>query len=292
MADRTALITGTSTGIGEACAARLAADGWRVYAGVRKEDDGERLVAAHEGDIVPILLDVTDQATIDAAVERIGAERGALDGVVNNAGIGIGGPTEIVEVDEWRRQFEVNLIGAVAVTRATFGLVEIANGRFVHIGSIAGRVAAPGMGPYAASKHALSGFNWALRAELSRLGRMSSSVVEPGEIKTAIWGKAQQTIDDTTAALERSGLTAKYTWLLEMSTGFLAEANEKAIEPERVAEAVEHALTAKRPKARYLVGTDAKIQSAISRLPDRGREFALGKAHGLYIRNGRKLRAG
>jgi NAD(P)-dependent dehydrogenase (short-subunit alcohol dehydrogenase family) len=285
------LITGTSTGIGEACVKRLAAEGWHVYAGVRRAEDGDRLVAAHTGTIVPLILDVTDHATIDAAVERIRGERGALDGVVNNAGIGVGGPIELIEVDEWRRQFEVNVIGVVAVTRATFPLVDAANGRFVHIGSIAGRVAAPGLGPYAASKHAVAAINWSLRSELGHIGRMNSSVVEPGEIKTAIWGKAEQEMQSMDDDLAAAGRTERYEWLTNMYAGFLAEAKAKAIDADRVADAVEHALTAKRPKARYLVGTDAKLQSAISRLPDRAREFALGKGHQLYIKNGRKLRA-
>ncbi len=281
MADNTVLITGTSTGIGEACVTRLAAGGWRVYAGVRRTEDGERLVAQVAGDVVPVILEVTDQATIDASVDLIRNERGSLNGVVNNAGIGVGGPIEIIEMEEWRRQFDVNVLGLVAVTRATFPLVDAANGRFVHIGSISGRVAAPGLGPYSATKHAVAAINWSLRAELARVGRMNSSVVEPGEIKSAIWDKGKAQMAAITEQLERLDRSDRYDWLLDMVTGFFAEAEEKAIEPDRVAEAVEHALTAKRPKARYLVGTDARIQAAVSRLPDRAREAALTKGHNL-----------
>ena len=160
----------------------------------------------------------------------------------------------------------------------------------VHIGSIAGRVASPGLGPYAATKHSVAALNWSLRAELARVGRMNSSVVEPGEIKTAIWDKAPPQIDDTVEKLERAGLMARYEWLLDMIRGFVAEANEKAIDPDKVAEAVEHALTSKRPKARYLIGTDAKVQAKLALLPDRAREFALSKLHAIYIKNGAKLR--
>ena len=121
---------------------------------------------------------------------------------------------------------------------------------------------------------------------------MNSSVVEPGEIKTAIWDKAPQQIGDNAEKVERAGLTARYQWLLDMYRAFVAEANEKAIEPDKVAEAVEHALTSKRPKARYLVGVDAKVQAKIALLPDRAREFALSRLHALYIKNGVELRPG
>ena len=292
MAQRSVLITGSSTGIGEACTARMAAAGWRVYAGVRKAADGERLVTTHSGDIEPVIIDVCDQASIDAAIAHITASGTGLHGLVNNAGISGGGPVEVLDVEDWRQAFETNFFGLLAVTKAAFPLIDAADGRFVHIGSIAGRVAAPGLGPYAATKHSVAALNWSLRAELARIGRMHSSVVEPGEIKTAIWDKAPQQIDENVEKLERAGLTARYEWLLDMIRGFVAEANQKAIDPDKVAEAVEHALTSKRPKARYLIGIDAKVQAALALLPDRAREFALSKAHGMYIKNGAKLRPG
>ena len=292
MAQRAVLVTGSSTGIGEACTARMAAAGWRVYAGVRRPADGERLMASHAGDIEPLIIDVCDQASIDAAIAHITASGTGLHGLVNNAGISGGGPVELLEVEDWREVFETNFFGLLAVTKAAFPLIDAADGRFVHIGSIAGRVAAPGLGPYAATKHSVAALNWSLRAELARVGRMNSSVVEPGEIKTAIWDKAPRQIDDNVERLERAGLTARYEWLLDMIRGFVAEANEKAIDPDKVAEAVEHALTAKRPKARYLIGIDARVQAALALLPDRAREFALSKAQTIYINNGVKLRPG
>jgi NAD(P)-dependent dehydrogenase (short-subunit alcohol dehydrogenase family) len=292
MAQRSVLITGSSTGIGAACVARMAAAGWRVYAGVRRPADGEHLVASQPGDIEPVIVDVCDQASIDAAIDHIATSGTGLHGLVNNAGISAGGPVEVLDVEDWRDAFETNFFGLLAVTKAAFPLIDAADGRFVHIGSIAGRVAAPGLGPYAATKHSVAALNWALRAELARVGRMTSSVVEPGEIKTEIWTKALRQIDDNVERLERVGRMARYEWLLDMYRGFVAEANEKAIEADRVAVAVEHALTSKRPKARYLVGTDARIQSIIALLPDRAREFALSKAHGVYIKNGAALRPG
>ena len=146
MAQRSVLITGSSTGIGEACTARMAAAGWRVYAGVRKPADGERLVASHPGDIEPVIIDVCDRASIDAAIAHITASGTGLHGLVNNAGISGGGPVEVLDVEDWRKVFETNFFGLLAVTKAAFPLIDAADGRFVHIGSIAGRVAAPGLG--------------------------------------------------------------------------------------------------------------------------------------------------
>ena len=292
MAQRAVLITGSSTGIGEACTARLADAGWKVYAGVRRREDGDRLTAAYSGDIEPVIVDVCNQGSIDAAIAHIAATGVGLDALVNNAGVGAGGPVEMLDVDDWRAVFETNFFGLVAMTKAAFPLIDDADGRFVHIGSIAGRVASPGMGPYAASKHAVAALNWSLRAELAGIGRMKSSVVEPGEIKTAIWDKAEAQVDDNMKRLEAGGLTERYRWLTDMFRGFLAHANARAIEPEKVADAVEHALTSKRPKARYLVGADAKIQSKLALLPDRAREFALGKAQGIFMKNGREIHDG
>lgn len=289
MAKQTVLITGTSTGIGEACTSRLAAAGWKVYAGVRRPEDGDRLTAAHLGDIEPVIIDVCKPDSIDATIAHITAAGSGLNALVNNAGVGQGGPVELLDVDDWREVFETNFFGLIALTKAAFPLIDASDGRFVHIGSIAGRIAMPGMGPYAASKHAVSALNWSLRGELAQIGRMKSSVIEPGEIKTAIWGKAEQQVPEATQRLANAGLSERYKWLIDMFQGFVAEANEKAIEPDKVAEAVEKALTAKRPRARYVVGTDARISSKIALLPDRVREFALGKAQDLYVKNGKKI---
>ena len=194
MAQKVVLITGTSTGIGEACVARQAAAGWRVYAGVRKPEDGERLVSSISGDVVPVIIDVTKREDIDRVLEQIDAEAGLLHGLVNNAGIAVGGPVETLTDEDWRWQFDVNFFSLVTLSRAALPLIDNGNGRFVHVGSIAGRLATEGLGPYAASKFAVQAFNWVLRAELAQNTKMSSSVVEPGEIKTAIWDKADESM--------------------------------------------------------------------------------------------------
>lgn len=271
MPDKSVLITGSSTGIGAACAQRLAGSGWRVYAGVRRDVDGHRLRGTTDGDLVPVLLDIADRDGIDRVIARIDDEAGSLDGLVNNAGIGVGGVVETLSDADWQRQFDVNFFGLVAMTRAAMPLVSRAGGRFVHIGSIAGRVAAAGLAPYAASKHAVEAFNWALRGELDRTA-MTSSVVEPGEIKTPIWDKADVQLREFAEMLDDHDLHGRYGYMIARQTGFVEEGRTKGVDADQVAKAVEHALTARRPKARYLVGTDAKAMAFVAKLPDRVRE--------------------
>ncbi len=289
MADRTVLITGTSTGIGEACAARQARSGWRVYAGVRRPEDGERLASTIDGEVIPVILDVTNREHIDKVLAQIQAEAGSLNGLVNNAGIGVGGPVELVPDEDWRRQFDVNFFALVTLTREAMPLVDKAGGRFVHIGSVAGRITAAGLGPYGASKHAVEGFNWALRGELARNTNMTSSVIEPGEIKTAIWDKAEGEVAEAERRIRAAGREDRYGFIIDGNRGFIEEGREKGIDPDKVAAAVEHALTARRPKARYLVGPDAKAVGVFARLPDRLRERLLDLNSRRLERAGRKL---
>jgi NAD(P)-dependent dehydrogenase (short-subunit alcohol dehydrogenase family) len=290
MAQETVLITGTSTGIGAACVSRQAAAGWKVYAGVRKVEDGEHLVETLDGDIVPVLIDVTKREDIDKVLAQIRAEVGSLDGLVNNAGVAAGGAIELITGEEWRRHFDVNFFSLVTLTREAMPLVDAADGRFVHIGSIAGRISNAGLAPYCASKHAVGAFSQALRGELRRNTKMNSSVIEPGEIKTAIWDKAEALIADVDAQLREADRLARYQFLLDGQRGFAVEGAARGVEPDKVAKAVEHALTARRPKARYLVGPDAKAVGVLSRLPDRLREPLLALNDRRLERAGRKLR--
>lgn len=274
---RSVLISGTSTGIGAAAVARLAGHGWRVYAGVRRPEDGERLTSEIEGEVVPVILDVTDRAHIAAALARIDDEVGRLEGLVNNAGIAVGGPVELLSDDDWQRTFDVNLFGLVALTREAFPLVRRAGGRFVHIGSIEGRIGSGGVAPYTASKHAVEGFNWALREELSR-SKMTSSVVEPGLIATSIWDKGDESIAAFEARLDADpDADARYRFLVDTNRGFAADGHNRGIDADRVAKAIEHALTSRHPRARYLVGLDAEgVGNLVTRLPDRAREALMG----------------
>jgi NAD(P)-dependent dehydrogenase (short-subunit alcohol dehydrogenase family) len=266
---KSVLITGASTGIGEAIALRLAEKGWRVFAGVRRDDDGERLRKESGGIIEPVIIDVTNAEQIAAAVDQIG---GSLDALVNNAGIGVGGPVEFLSIDEWRRQLEVNFVGQIAVTQAFLPSLRAASaGRIVFIGSICGRVAQPMMGPYTASKHAMEALAETLRHELRPFG-IKTVLIEPGAIATPIWGKA----NESAAQLERDlppEALQQYGDQVEGVKKGLEQTAKRATSPEKVAEVVERALTTARPRARYLVGTDAKVMGSLLRvLPDSTRD--------------------
>ena len=270
------LITGSSTGIGEACALHLDRLGWTVYAGVRKEADADDLRRKASARLTPVIIDVTDQSQIDAVAKQIEADSGRLDGLVNNAGIGRGGPLEYLELDEWRTQLEVNVVGQVAVTKAMLPLIRPANGRVVFIGSIGGRLGSPLMGPYNASKFAIEGIGHALRQELKPKG-IHVSIIEPGAIRTEIWHKAQDTMDRLRSELPAIALE-EYAEPLETFAKGLAMNAKNAVAPLVVAKAVEHALTAKRPRTRYLVGKDAKAVGALGRiLPDRALDTIVAK---------------
>ncbi len=178
---KTVLITGASTGIGEACALWLQDRGYRVFAGVRKSTDAEALQQKSKGHLTPVLLDVADEASIREAVQFVLTQEPKLEGLVNNAGIAVAGPLEFVPLQELRRVLEVNVVGQVAVTQAFLPLLREARGRVVLMSSISGRVAAPLMGPYAASKFALEAIGDALRRELAPWG-IEVSIIEPGNL--------------------------------------------------------------------------------------------------------------
>ncbi len=262
MAERSVLVTGASSGIGAACAERLARDGWRVFAGVRAEG------AAPAG-TTELLLDVTDGDAIAHAAEAVG-ER--LDGLVDNAGIALAAPLEYLPLDELRRQLEVNIVGQLAVTQALLPAIRAARGRIVLVGSIAGTSALPFLGPYAISKFGLEALADSLRVELAPDG-IHVSIIRPGTIATPIWSKPQPIADMLSPeAIERYGSR------LDAMRSFAAARAAKAAPVESVVKAIEHALTDEHPKARYLVGRDAHIRAAIERLPDRLRDRVIRRA--------------
>ncbi len=262
---RTALVTGASSGIGSACALRLSGDGWRVFAGVRRARDAP---AGTE----EIRLDVTNADEIRAASERIGE----LDALVNNAGIAISMPLEFVPLEELRRQFDVNVVGQVAVTQAFLPQLRRSRGRIVFVGSIAGRSALPFLGAYAASKHALAAVAATLRLELRPFG-IAVSIVEPGSIRTPIWAKSSE----LAASLARDAPPALRDLYGERIAAFGRVARErgaKGAPAEAVARVVEKLLTSDRPPTRKLVVRDAKLRAGFERLPPRVRDSVYERA--------------
>jgi len=280
-----ALITGASTGIGRATALRLCASGWTVLAGVRDPAAGERLAAdaGAAGELVPLALDVTDAEQVDAAAARVReqaarpgvARAGGLDALVNNAGIGVGGPLELISAEDLRRQFEVNVLAQVAVTQALLpalrgdrtarGTPTHTGGRIVFVSSIGGRVALPFAAPYTASKHAVEAFGDALRVELRSSG-VQVALVEPGSVATPIWEKARGEAQSVSIPPE---LEREYGQVPAAMSKVIEDTARRGVPPERVAETIERALNARRMRARYLVGADARAQLLMKRLlPD------------------------
>jgi NAD(P)-dependent dehydrogenase (short-subunit alcohol dehydrogenase family) len=242
--ERACLVSGASSGIGEACALRLARSGWLVYAGVRRAGD------APPG-TTEVILGVTDAGSIAAAAARV--ER--LDGLVNNAGISVAVPLEALPLEQLRNQLEVNVVGQLAVTQAFLPHLRRSRGRIVNVGSISGRSALPFLGAYAASKFALEAFTDSLRVELAPWG-IWVSIVEPGTIATPIWRKGAALADEIAAGADPATIEL-YRPAMEAFRRAAAERARHGIPADEVAKAVEHALGAATPKARYLVGADA-----------------------------------
>jgi NAD(P)-dependent dehydrogenase (short-subunit alcohol dehydrogenase family) len=276
------VITGASTGIGEACALELDRRGFRVFAGVRAESAAEKLRAKASSRLTPVLIDVTDGATITAAAAVVGTAVGeaGLAGLVNNAGIAVAGPLELLPIDALRQQLEVNVIGQVAVIQAFLPLLRLARGRVVNISSVSGGLSAPYLGAYCASKFALEAITDALRLELRDWG-IGVSSVEPGPIATPIWEKSTRVGNQLTERVAPNRLA-----LYEADLAALREAVSRsartAAPVDRVVRAVVHALRAKRPKTRYFLGWSVRVCfKGMKMLPDRVRDWIVRKQMGL-----------
>jgi NAD(P)-dependent dehydrogenase (short-subunit alcohol dehydrogenase family) len=267
---RNVLVTGASSGIGEATVHRLAGLGMRVFAAVRDPADGEevRTQAHGAGPVVPVVLDVRDEVSIARALEEVRESVGGegLAGLVNNAGEGIPGPLEMIDRAQLREQLEVNVVGQVAVTQAALPLLRQARGRIVFVGSIGGKVAVPFAGPYHASKYAIEAIGDCLRQELAPDG-IAVAIVEPGPISTGIWDKAAERIDDL---LTRTPEVDRYRERLVDLRESLRSADAKGGSPDDVAQVVAKALTASSPATRYPVGAAATLASAVKPwIPDK-----------------------
>jgi NAD(P)-dependent dehydrogenase (short-subunit alcohol dehydrogenase family) len=274
MAAGTVLVTGASTGIGEATVLHLRELGFDPVGAVRKDEDAKRLEA--QG-VRTVRIDVTDADQIAAAREELG-EIG-LAGLVNNAGIAVAAPLEFIPLDRLRQQLEINLIGQVAVTQAFLPALRRAGGRIVNVSSIGGRVALPLVSPYNASKFALEGLSDSLRRELRGQG-VDVILIEPGGVKTPIWNKANRLADEMIGdelPPEAERLYGRMIEKVRAETVKIQE--ERGIEPREVAVAIGTALTARRPRTRYLVGRDAKIRGPMAKIvPDRLMDRLIGRA--------------
>ena len=264
VASGTVLVTGASSGIGEATAFHLRELGFDPVAAVRKDEDAERLAGSG---LRTVRMDVTDVDSIAAARAELGD--GPLAGLVNNAGIAVAAPLEFLPLDQLRHQLEVNLVGQLAVTQRFLPVLRAARGRIVNVSSIGGRVALPLVGAYHASKFALEAISDTLRRELLSQG-VDVIVIEPGGVKTPIWRKGDELAAELTSDLPPEGERLYGPLIAAIRKETAKIATETGIEPREVAEAIGRALTARRPRARYLVGRDAKMRApAAAVLPAR-----------------------
>lgn len=259
------LVTGASTGIGRACALHLDQLGYRVFAGVRKVEDGADLQRSASGKLQWLFLDIIDDESIRQAQELIGARAGqqGLAGLVNNAGVAVASPLEFIPLAEFRRQIEINVIGQLQVTQAFLPMLRKGSGRLVFIGSISGRVTTPMLGPYSASKFALNAMADALHRELMPWG-VHVAVVEPGRIATPIWDKSIRSAQELRNRLPR-GAEQYYGATMDILEKRTATKNG-GTPVEAVSQAVVHALGAPKPKRRYLIGRDARLGALMARL--------------------------
>jgi hypothetical protein len=284
---RSAVVTGVSSGIGLATARVLAARGFRVFGSVRKASDAAPLAAELGESFTPLVFDVTDAVAVAAAAEAVGRALGGdgLAGLVNNAGIAVPGPLELLPLEDFRRQLEVNLVGPLAVAKAFLPLLGAdprragPPGRIVNVSSVAGRSGAPFLGAYVAAKHGLEGLSESLRRELMIHG-IDVVIVAPGAIVTPIWEKG--------AAEDASGAAGTpYAEPLRRFRAYALETGRAGLPPERVGEVIHEALTAARPKVRYAVIPDRLRTWTLPmllprRLVDRfiARGLGLGRAGG------------
>lgn len=257
----TVLVTGATRGIGRTTAIRLATNGWDVFAGVRRAQDGEELRGVAPARISPVILDITDADQVASLEEALPAD---LNAVVNNAGIVVGGPVEAVPLSELRRQLEVNVVGQVAVTQALLPRLRRSRGRVVFVSSLSGRVATPLTGPYNASKFALEAVADALRMEVAPWG-IRVALVEPAQTDTDMWRQADGDLESTVALLspQHRELYGKH---IDGYRKMIPRSQRMAKPAETVAATIEKALTDRRPRARYVVGRPAKIQAALARM--------------------------
>lgn len=269
------LITGASSGIGKACALALANRGVHVFSAVRSEKDLQRLANEGSDNLTPIILDVISASSIAASVATITPALNGKHfiGLVNNAGVMVSGPLEFVSQQDLQTQLDVNVVGQMAVTRAFLPLLREYHGRIVNIGSTSGHIPSAFTGPYCASKFALRALTDVLRMELRPFG-IHVAMLEPGVIATPIWEKVIAAEDKLASAMTSKG-GKLYGPALAERRQLLTRLNSSGSSPEKVSDAVLHALLSPRPKKRYVIGSGTRIKLAIAKLLPDGLRDAL-----------------
>lgn len=274
------VITGASTGMGEHCALGLDKLGYRVFAGVRKPEDGERLKGAASGQLTPLLIDVVNESQVKEAartVEQALAGR-PLTALWNNAGISVNAPLEFIALDDLRRQLDVNVIGQVAATQAFLPMIRKSKGRILITGSIGGFFTTPMLTPYCMSKYAMEAMADGLRRELRRFG-VHVVLLEPGGIQSKIWEKG---IGESETFIKNAPpeMMEIYGWLVNALRRVAPQMEKRSKSPQDVLDCVIHALESPRPKTRYRMGANSTVQKIIATLPDRWQDALVARMLG------------
>ena len=261
------VVTGTSTGIGAATARQLAKRGFHVLAGVRRDMDAYSIQGTN---IEPIMLDITNPAHIATLVQRIAddPQQRPLRALVNNAAIEINAPVEVLPLADWRRQFEVNLFGQVALIQALLPALFESRGRVVNISSVGGKIAMGGYGPYAATKFALEAVSDALRREVEPFG-VKVIVVEPGAVTSAMSGRVRLNAERITGEMT-TDQRGRYGKLMRAMVAQAEAYINQAVSAERAGQLIADMITHKRPRTRYTIGRDTSMLLVLNGLlPDR-----------------------
>ena len=265
------VVTGASSGIGLACTQALAQRGYDVFAGVRQDADFNRLGTL--SGVTPLRLDVTDQPAVELAVASVRERCVTLRAVISNAGIAVAGPLEYLPLDDLRRQLEVNVIGALAITQAFLPLLRTTSGRIIFIGSISGRLAVPYIGPYGASKAALRALAGALRVELAP-AHVGVVLIEPSSVRTPIWQKGLDGEEQLRRRIGAAGVQI-YGRVIDAMVAETRRQDKDGMPVEPVVAAIVRAIEARRPPAEVLVGIRARLGSVVAALPPRLRDRML-----------------
>ncbi|MBB2947797.1 NAD(P)-dependent dehydrogenase (short-subunit alcohol dehydrogenase family) [Actinoplanes lutulentus] len=259
------VVTGASTGLGASTARALAHQGFHVLAGVRRERDAD---AIRGENIEPVILDITEAAHVAALAARVAADARPLRALVNNAGIQVNAPVEVMPMAQWRRTFEVNLFGHIAVTQALLPALLRSKGRVVNISSIGGRIAMPTYGAYAGAKFALEAVSDSLRREVAALG-VPVMVIEPGGVRTQMASRGVATANHLAAAMTPEQ-EKRYGTLVQAINTLMSTGTASGVTADAAARVIVKAVTTRRPRTRYTIGRDAALLIRLARvLPDR-----------------------
>ena len=255
------VVTGASTGMGAAAARELARRGFHVLAGVRRDRDGDAIRAAG---VEPVILDITESGHVDALAARVAADPRELHALVNNAGIQVNGPVEALPMEQWRRVFEVNLFGHIAVIQTLLPALLRSRGRVVNISSIGGRAAMATYGAYAGAKFALEAVSDSLRREVAPLG-VHVVVVEPGGVRTEMAARGVATANDLAARMTPEQVE-RYGGLVRANNALMTSGTASGLTADAAARIIAKAVTSRRPRARYTAGRDAAMIIPLTRI--------------------------